>query len=124
MKKVIYNIKNERGNVVENQFDIIDGYTHIFVSYETTIAEVHLASAFINISDEAFNYSMTTTRHFLNWLENVLCIKKPTRKEVEVWIKQGYIPMSTNCYSTDIDIRIVDANMLNSEDVRSWYGIA
>ena len=120
----VRNIINEKGNVVKNQFDIIDGYTHVFVSYETTIAEVHLASAFINISDEAFNYSMTTTRHFLNWLENVLCIKKPTRKEVEGWIKQGFIPMSTNCYSTDIDIRIVDANTLNSEDVKSWYGIA
>ena len=120
----VRNIINEKGNVVKNQFDIIEGCNHTFVSYETTIAEAHLASAFINISDEAFNYSTTTTRHFLNWLENVLTIKKPTRKEVEGWIKQGFIPMSTNCYSTDIDIRIVDANTLNSEDVKSWYGIA
>lgn len=120
----VRNIINEKGNVVKNQFDIIDGTNHTFVSYATTIAEAHIASAFINISDEAFNYSMTTTRHFLNWLENVLTIKKPTRKEVEGWIKQGFIPMSTNCYSADIDIRIVDANILNSEDVKSWYGIA
>ncbi len=112
----IRNIINERGNAVKNQFDIIEGYNHTFVSYETTIAEVHLASAFINISDEAFNYSMTTTRHFLNWLENVLCIKKPTRREVEGWIKQGFIPMSTNCYSADIDIRIVNADVLNEEE--------
>ena len=120
----IRNIINEKGNAVKNQFDIVEGYNHTFVSYETTIAEVHLASAFINISNDAFNYSMTTTRHFLNWLENVLCIKKPTRKDVEGWIKQGFIPMSMNCYSADIDIRIVDANTLNSEDVKSWYGIA
>ena len=111
----VRNIINEKGNVVKNQFDIVDGYNHTFVSYETTIAEVHLASAFINISDEAFNYSMTTTRHFLNWLENVLCITKPTRKEVEKWIKEGFIPMSTNCYSADIEIRIIDANLLNME---------
>lgn len=111
----VRNIINERGNVVRNQFDVMDGYNHTFVSYETTIAEAHLASAFINISDEAFNYSMTTTRHFLNWLENVLTIRKPTRKEVEGWIKNGYIPMSTNCYSTDIEIRIIDANLLNME---------
>ena len=112
----VRNIINEKGNPVKNQFDIIEGYNHTFVSYETTIAEVHLASAFINISDEAFNYSMTTTRHFLNWLENVLAIRKPTRREVEGWIEEGYIPMSTNCYSTDIEIRVVDANLLNRED--------
>lgn len=112
----VRNIINEKGNVVKNQFDVIEGCNHTFVSYETTIAEVHLASAFINISDEAFNYSMTTTRHFLNWLENVLCIKKPTRKEVEAWIKNGFIPMGTNYYNTDIEIRIVDANLLNMED--------
>ena len=111
----VRNIINEKGNVVKNQFDVVEGYNHTFVSYETTIAEVHLASAFINISDEAFNYSMTTTRHFLNWFENVLAIRKPTRKEVEGWIKEGFIPMSTNCYSTDIEIRIVSADLLNRE---------
>ena len=104
----VRNIINEKGNAVKNQFDIIEGYNHTFVSYETTIAEVHLASAFINISDEAFNYSMTTTRHFLNWLENVLCIKKPTRKEVESWMHNGFIPANANCYNTDINIRIVN----------------
>ena len=112
----VRNIINEKGNAVKNQFDIVEGYNHTFVSYETTIAKLHLASAFIVISDEAFNYSTTTTRHFLNWLENVLCIKKPTRKEVEGWIKNGFIPMGTNCYSADIEIRIVDANILNMED--------
>lgn len=111
----VRNIVNEKGNVVKNQFDVIEGCNHTFVSYETTIAEVHLASAFINISDEAFNYSMTTTRHFLNWLENILTIKKPTRKEVEGWIKEGFIPMSMNCYRTDIEIRIVSADLLNRE---------
>ena len=111
----VRNIINEKGNAVTNQFDIIEGCNHTFVSYATTIASLHAASAFINISDEAFNYSMTTTRHFLNWLENVLCIQKPTRKEVEGWIKKGYIPMSTNCYSTDVEIRIVDANLLNMD---------
>lgn len=111
----VRNIVNEKGNVVKNQFDVIDGHTHTFVSYETTIAEAHIASAFIVISDEAFNYSMTTTRHFLNWLENTLCINKPTRKEVEGWIKKGYIPSSVNVYATNIDIRVVDDNVLNME---------
>lgn len=103
----VRNIINERGNVVKNQFDIIDGCTHTFVSYETTIAEVHLASAFIKINDYAFNYSRTTSRHFLNWLHEVLTDNKPTRKEVEAWIKEGYIPASENCYNTNIDIIIV-----------------
>lgn len=112
----VRNIINEKGNVVKNQFDIIEGCNHTFVSYETTIAEAHLASAFIVISDEAFNYSMTTTRHFLNWLENILTIKKPTRKDVEGWMKNGFIPSSVNVYATNIDIRVVDDNVLNMED--------
>lgn len=111
----IRNIINEKGNAVKNQFDIIDGTNHTFVSYETTIATLHSASAFIVISDEAFNYSMTTTRHFLNWLENILTIKKPTRKEVEAWIKEGNIPACKNIYATNIDIKIVDSNLLNME---------
>lgn len=111
----VRNIINEKGNVVKNQFDVMDGYNHTFVSYETTIATLHTTSAFINISDEAFNYSMTTTRHFLNWLENVLCIRKPTRKEVEGWIEEGYIPPTSNCYSAYIEIRIVSADVLNMD---------
>ncbi len=112
----VRNIVNEKGNVVKNQFDIVEGCNHTFVSYDTTIAEVHLASAFININEEAFNYSMTTTRHFLNWLENVLTINKPTRREVEGWIKEGFIPMSTNYYHTDVEVRIMSEDVLNRED--------
>lgn len=111
----VRNIINERGNVVRNQFDIVDGTNHTFVSYETTIAVLHVASAFIVISEEAFDYSMTTTRHFLNWLENTLCVNKPTRKEVEGWTKNGFIPAAVNVYATDIEIRTVDANLLNME---------
>ena len=112
----VRNIINEKGNVVKNQFDVVEGYNHTFVSYETTIATLHAASAFINISDEAFNYSMTTTRHFLNWLENVLTIRKYTRKDVEAWIKKGFIPSSVNVYNTDVEVRIIDSNVLNMED--------
>ena len=104
----IRNIINEKGNAVKNQFDIIEGYNHTFVSYETTIAEVHLASAIMFINKSAFDYSRTTTRHFLNYFENVLTATKPTRATVEKWMKQGYIPMKENCYHTDIDIRIVN----------------
>lgn len=111
----VRNIINERGNVVKNQFDIVDGTNHTFVSYETTIAVLHVASAFIVIGEEAFDYSMTTTRHFLNWLENILVVNKPTRKEVEGWIKNGFIPSAVNVYATDIEIRTVDANLLNME---------
>lgn len=110
----VRNIVNEKGNTVRNQFDIINGYTHTFVSYETPIAALLASSAIIYINKNAFNYSMTTTRHFLNWFENVLTIKKPTRKDVENWIKQGYIPMGTNCYSANIDIKIVPDYFFNN----------
>ena len=112
MKKVIYNIKNERGNTVANQFLTIEGTDYTFVSYETTIAIFKAGSATIFINDSVFDYSRTTTRHFLNYLENVLTAEKPTRKQVEKWIDNGYIPASENCYNTDIDIRLV-----NEEDL-------
>ena len=108
MKKIIYNIKNERGNAVANQFLTIEGTDYTFTSYQTTIAVLKAGSGVIFINKSAFDYSRTTTRHFLNYLENTLTAEKPTRKQVEGWIKQGYIPMSENCYNTDITIKLVD----------------
>ena len=108
MKKVIYNIKNERGNTVANQFLSIEGTDYTFISYETTIAILKASSGVMFINNSAFYYSRTTSRHFLNFFENVLTNEKPTRSTVEEWIKQGYIPSSENCYNTDIDIRLVN----------------
>ena len=108
MKKVIYNIKNERGNAVANQFLTIEGTDYTFTSYQTTIAILKAGSAVMFLNKDVFNYSRTTTRHFLNYLENTLTAEKPTRKHVEEWIGNGYIPSSENCYNTDIDIRLVD----------------
>lgn len=108
MKKVIYNIKNERGNTVANQFLTIEGTDYTFTSYKTPIAILKTASAIMFINKSAFDYSRTTTRHFLNYFENVLTTTKPTRTTDEGWIKKGYIPADANCYNTDIDIRIVN----------------
>ena len=109
MKKVIYNIKNEKGNTVANQFLTIEGTDYTFTSYRTTIAVLKAGSGIMFINNSAFYYSRTTTRHFLNFFENVLTAEKPTRATVEGWIKQGYIPASENCYGTDIDIRLISA---------------
>ena len=112
MKKVIYNIKNERGNAVANQFLSIEGADYTFVSYQTTIAVLKAGSGTMFLNKSVFDYSRTTTRHFLNYLENVLTAEKPTRKQVESWIKQGYIPSGENCYNTDINIRLVNEEEL------------
>ena len=107
MKKVIYNITNEKGNAVTNQFLTIEGTDYTFTSYRTTIATLKASSGVMFLNEAVFDYSRTTTRHFLNYLENVLTAEKPTRATVEGWIKQGCIPASENCYRTDIDIRLV-----------------
>ena len=112
MKKIIYNIKNERGNSVANQFLSIEGTNYTFTSYQTTIAVLKAASATIFINRNVFDYSRTTTRHFLNYLENTLTAEKPTRATVEKWIDNGYIPSSANCYNTDIDIKLVNEEEL------------
>ena len=112
MKKVIYNIKNEKGNTVVNQFLTIEGTDYTFISYKTPIAMLKGASGVIFINRRAFSYSRTTTRHFLNYLENVLTAEKPTRATVENWIKGGCIPANENCYHTDIDIRLVNEEVL------------
>ncbi len=109
MKKVIYNIKNEKGNTVANQFLTIEGTDYTFTSYRTTIAVLKAASGVMFLNRAVFDYSRTTTRHFLNYLENVLTNEKPTRKEVEKWIDNGFIPASANCYNTDIVIKLVNA---------------
>lgn len=109
MKKAIYNIKNEKGNIVANQFLTIEGTEYTFTSYRTTIAVFKAGSAVIFLNKSVFDYSRTTTRHFLNYLENMLTFEKPTRKQVEKWIDNGYIPASENCYNTNIDIRLVSA---------------
>ena len=112
MKKVIYNIKNERGNAVANQFLSIEGTDYTFVSYQTTIAVLKAESGTMVINESVFDYSRTTTRHFLNYLENILTAEKPTRKQVESWIDNGYIPSSENCYNTDITIKLVNEEEL------------
>ena len=112
MKKVICNIKNERGNAVDNQFLMIENTDYRFVSYQTTIAVLKASSGVMFLNKSVFDYSRTTTGHFLNYLENTLTAEKPTRKQVEGWIKQGYIPSSENCYNTDIDIKLVDEEEL------------
>ena len=108
MKNNVFNVVNEKGNTVKNQFNIVDGTNNIFISYETQIAVLHNASAFIEIIDNPFEYSRTTSRHFLNWLENVLTNSKPMRKDVEQWIENGFIPSTANYLNTDINIRIVN----------------
>ena len=112
MKKVIYNIKNERGNTVVNQFLTIEGTNYTFTSYRTTIAVLKAASAVMFINNSAFYYSRTTSRHFLNFFENILTAEKPTRKEVEKWMDNGVIPADANCYGTDIDIKLVNEEEL------------
>ena len=112
MKKVIYNIKNERGNTVANQFLTIEGTDYTFTSYRTPIATLKASSGVMFLNRAVFDYSRTTTRHFLNYLENVMKEKKPTRATVENWIESGYIPASENCYHTDIDIRLVNEEAL------------
>ena len=112
MKKVIYNIKNERGNAVANQFLTIEGTDYTFTSYRTTIAVLKAASGVMFINNSAFYYSRTTSRHFLNFFENILTAEKPTRKEVEKWMDNGVIPADANCYGTDIDIKLVNEEEL------------
>ena len=109
MKKVIYNIKNEKGNAVTNQFVTIEGTDYTFISYRTPIAMLKSASGVMFLNRRVFSYSRTTTRHFLNYLENVLTAEKPTRSTVENWIENGCIPASENCYNTDINIRLISA---------------
>ena len=109
MKKVIYNIKNERGNTVANQFLTIEGTDYTFTSYRTTIAVLKAASGVMFINRAVFDYSRTTTRHFLNFFENVLTNEKPTRAMVERWMDNGFIPANENCYNTDIAIKLISA---------------
>jgi len=92
-------------NGVKNQFIITENTTDIFQSYETLICEIHHASAFIIFYKNPFEYSATTSKHFLNFLEFETG-RKYTRKEVERWIKNGNTGENF-LYNTSFDVKVI-----------------
>lgn len=103
----VSNIVNNKGNIVKNQFRIENGTTVAFQSYETIIAEIHFGSAFIRFDKYAFDYSNTTSRHLVNFLNNELN-KNYSAKDYRKMIKDGKIENAM--FSTDFDIQISNLN--------------
>lgn len=88
-----------------NQISIGEGTTETFQSYQTLVATFKAASAVLVVyGGSPYRYSTTTSRNFNDWMEWVCLRERPTRKQFERWMEQGYIPSMENVYNTDIDI--------------------
>ena len=94
-------------NGKRNQISFREGTTETFFSYETRIASVLAGSAIVIMwGGSPYRWSTTTSRNFNDWLEWCLLKSRPIRKDVEKWMKAGYIPASANVYNTDFEIII------------------
>ena len=76
----VQNMTSSNGNAIPNQFNIHDGNTRIFQSYDKTIVKIKNGVAYLD--EKYWNYSQTTGKYrnqFLNL----------TTKETEQKIKSG-----------------------------------
>lgn len=101
--KVRNMVSNKSNHAIANQYVIVDGTNTTFQSYDTTICCIHHASAFISISNY-WNYSVTTSKYFYQFMEENLTDHRPCKKDVMRWLKAGYIPAEENYLRTDIRI--------------------
>jgi hypothetical protein len=84
----VSNIVNNRGNIVANQFLIIDGNKTYFQSYRSIIVKIENGQ--IMLDPVYWNYSRTTSKHRSTFLNE-------STKETERKIKEGvYILANLN----------------------------
>jgi hypothetical protein len=84
----VSNIVNNRGNIVANQFLIIDGNKTYFQSYRSIIVKIENGQ--IMLDPVYWNYSRTTSKHRSTFLNE-------STKETEKKIKEGvYILANLN----------------------------
>ena len=84
----VSNIVNNRGNIVANQFLIIDGNKTYFQSYRSIIVKIENGQ--IMLDPVYWNYSRTTSKHRSTFLNE-------STKETQRKIKQGvYILANLN----------------------------
>lgn len=88
----VYNLKNAKGNTVKNQFVIEsdDGLKISFQSYESSIATFDRVSKVLTVS-EKWDYSKTTVKAFLQFLNQNTYIPVKCSQDVRKLIKDGVI---------------------------------
>ena len=94
---------NKSGREVANQYIITDGTNTTFQSYDTTICCIHHASGFMSLTDY-WDYSITTSKYFYQFMEENLTNYRPCKKDVIRWLELKCIPASENYLNTDIHI--------------------
>lgn len=100
----VRNMRSERSNrAVANQYVIVDGTNTTFQSYDATICCIHHASAFMTLTNY-WNYSITTSKYFYQFMDENLLSYRPSKKDVMRWLSLGFIPAEENYLRTDIRI--------------------
>lgn len=91
---MVANLINDRGNIVRNQFVIIDGNTIAFQSYNSRVCEIVKPcgmgyDALVRFGRD-WNYSRTTAKHLYSFLwQNGLEVLA-SKKDIEEAIERGY----------------------------------
>ena len=85
----VKNLISDKGNVIPNQFQIVNNDTIYFQSYETIIAKINKRTMYsdeIILDTNALNYSRTTSKHLYKFLGM-------NRKQIENLIKKKEIKL-------------------------------
>jgi|TARA_R100000482_G_scaffold124933_1_gene80038 hypothetical protein len=85
----VKNLISDKGNVIPNQFQIVNNNTIYFQSYETIIAKINKRTMYcdeIILDTHALNYSRTTSKYLYKFLNM-------NRKEIENLIKKKEIKL-------------------------------
>ena len=91
---MVANLINDRGNVVRNQFVIIDGNTIAFQSYNSRVCEIVKPcgmgyDALVRFGRD-WDYSRTTAKHLYSFLYQNGLEVLASKKDIEEAIERGY----------------------------------
>ena len=89
----ISNLVNERGNRVVNQFEIVNGNTVAFQSYNSIVCEIRPASMGFEkvvVLGKNWDFSRTTTKHLGNFLKQNNLEFLAGAKNIREALERGY----------------------------------
>lgn len=90
----IYNLINNRGNAVKNQFVIENGKEVSFQSYESIVCRInHIGGMGFNkivVFGKDWNFSATTSKHLYNFLNQQGLGILASKKAIEEALDRGY----------------------------------
>ena len=67
----VRNLENRNGNIIANQFNIIQDNVVTFQSYNSVIASYDFDTKKLTVDPHYYDYSTTTGKYFNIWLDSI-----------------------------------------------------